>query len=477
LKNKVSHIFLILSLFIVGIAKGQEQSAIAKFMDNPEMRHAQVGFVFRELSTGSIIEEYSSQKSCTPASVTKLITTATGLEVLGPEFRFSTVIEYDGHIDEKGCLQGNLYIRGGGDPSLGSSAFKDSMFIQKWIAALQKIGILSVNGQIIADVSLYEKDPIPSLWIREDLGNYYGAGAFALSVFDNTVSITLKSSKKEGIPQVVNTFPNVGYVYENNLKIRNTKKDSIYVFGDPYSLNRSLYGTIRENQEKVTVKGDISNPPLFLAKYFQTKMKDAGIGVKGGVAVLFTKGEKKRKIIYTHYSPTLAEIIKETNVHSNNNYAEHLLKYLSLQKDSVASTEGGTKFVRSYWAAKGLDVSGLFMYDGSGLSPKDAICADFLCNILVYMNQKSSNAGTYYASLPIAGETGTVAPFLKNTSLKGQVHLKSGSFKNVQCYAGYVGKQDKQYAFCIMLNNFVGERKKTVGLVENLLTNIVDSIK
>jgi D-alanyl-D-alanine carboxypeptidase/D-alanyl-D-alanine-endopeptidase (penicillin-binding protein 4) len=191
----------------------------------------------------------------------------------------------------------------------------------------------------------------------------------------------------------------------------------------------------------------------------------------GKSEVEMQKATDSRIKLYTHYSPQLSEIIRMTNVHSNNNYAEHLLKHLALQRDSVATIDRALNFVYNYWKGKGIDVSGLFLYDGSGLSPKNAICADFICDLLAYMKQKSSYATTFYASLPVAGRNGTVASFLRSTTLNGKASVKSGSFKNVQTYAGYINKDGKDYVFCIIVNNFVGDRKKTVRLIEQLLAN------
>ncbi len=465
------HITLLFFVSFSFIIQGQTNNALKTFVADTSLRHAQISFTIRDVASNSAVISYNSQKSCTPASVTKLITTATALEILGPEYRFKTILETDGYVDPEGTLQGNLYITGNGDPTLGSKYFKDTIFIQTWISQLKEKGIRNIYGNIMADASLYDQQPVPVLWLREDLGNYYGAGVFPVAVFDNTTLISLKSKQSGSKPEIIKTFPDVGYFYENNLSVISCKKDNICVLGEPYNTQRTLQGTVRENQNIINVKGDISNPPLFLAQYFGEKLKEAGISINGQAEVSYTKPQEKRFIIYTHQSPPLSEIIKVTNVFSNNNFAEHLLKHLSLQKDSTANFDSALKLVRDFWMEKGIDVSGLFMYDGSGLSPKNAICADFITDILAYMKQKSSYVTTFYASLPIAGKNGTVEFFLKDTSLSGKVHVKSGSFRNVQCYAGYISKNNKEYVFCIMINNFIGERKKVVQLVEQLLNN------
>lgn len=471
-----SHFIVLFYFFLSFPFFAQKNAESTIFTNDSAFLYAHVGASFCEYNKKSIGFVLNSQKSHIPASLVKLITTATALELLSPDYRIKTSLESNGFVDEKGVLQGDLYIKGWGDPSLGSSFTKGENFIKTWISVLKEKGISSVNGRLIVDVSAYDKDPIPFLWLREDLGSYYGSGVFATSVFDNSYILSLKTEGIGSNSQIISEIPNVGYIYDNQFEIRSVKRDSAYIIGEPYSCNRLLSGVLRSNQEKLTIKGDISNPPLFLARYLVEKFSEEGLSVSGGYDVSFEKAQKT-SVIYVHYSEPLSELIRITNFFSNNNYAEHLLKHLSLQQDSVANYATALKIVRRFWADKGLDVSGLFLYDGSGLSPKNAVSPDFICNLLVYMRTKSAYSDVFYHSLPLAGQQGTVASFLKKTSLNGKVRLKSGSFKNVQCYAGYITENNKEYAFCVMVNNFVGERKKTVALIEDFLIETISEIK
>ncbi|MDR1761217.1 MAG: D-alanyl-D-alanine carboxypeptidase/D-alanyl-D-alanine-endopeptidase [Bacteroidales bacterium] len=435
------------------------QDALQTYLAHDAFKHATVGFELRELSTGKTISAHNPQLSCTPASVTKLITTATAIEVLGADYSFKTQLAIDGSIDSSGVLQGNLYIIGGGDPTLGSRFFpQSSNFIPAWIEAVRKAGITKIQGNILAKTSLYDLNPVPVLWLHEDIGNYYGAGVFALSWSDNTIAVTIENgdvTKEE--PEVIN------YVFSNNLQAG--IKDSIYFSGQPFIMQRTIYGTFRPNTTRVE-KVDMSNPPSILQMYVAEQFQEKGLPVQRSYFV----ESNEKTIIHTHHSPPLKEIIKQTSFTSNNNYAEHILKHLALQTDSVATFNGALQVQRNFWTKKGIDMSGVWLYDGSGLSPKNAITPAFVCDVLLHMKSNTN----FRNSLPVAGESGTVSKFLISTPLKGKVRVKSGSFRGVQSYAGYISHNEKEYAFCIMVNNFTGARAHVVKLIEQLLNSVVN---
>ncbi|MDR2962895.1 MAG: D-alanyl-D-alanine carboxypeptidase/D-alanyl-D-alanine-endopeptidase [Bacteroidales bacterium] len=426
------------------------QTAVQTFLAHPALKHATVGFELRELTTGKTIAAHNAQTACTPASVTKLITTATAMEILGSEYTFKTKLAISGNIDSVGILHGNVYIIGGGDPTLDSRYFPHNNVLPAWIAAIRSAGIVGIEGSVIAETSLYDTNPLPLMWLREDAGNYYGAGVFALSWADNTIGVTIENGK------ITAQSPNFGTVRN---ELQSGTKDSIYFYGEPFSAERSMYGTFRPGTTR-TEKMDMGNPPEFLRQYFTAQLQANGISVVGNQIA-----KSSKRVIYTTLSPPLKEIVKQTNFVSNNNFAEHLLKHLALQTDSIATLNAALHVQRTLWTKRGVDMSGVSLYDGSGLSPKNAMPAAFVCDILVKMKNNTS----FRNSLPVAGESGTVAKFLATTPLKGKVRAKSGSFRAVQCYAGYISQGGKEYAFCILVNNFTGARPVLVQQIEQLL--------
>jgi serine-type D-Ala-D-Ala carboxypeptidase/endopeptidase (penicillin-binding protein 4) len=163
-----------------------------------------------EAEKGKILIDYNSGVSLTPASVMKLITSAAAIELLGPYYTFKTKIGYTGKISKRwGRLRGNLIITGGGDPALGSKYFTDHYkdFITNWIGEIKKLGIKKITGKVITDDSYYDFLPVPGKWLWEDAGNYYGAGAYGLSVFDNLYEIHFKTLSDSTLPVIKKIFP------------------------------------------------------------------------------------------------------------------------------------------------------------------------------------------------------------------------------------------------------------------------------
>ena len=173
-------------------------------------------------------------------------------------------------------------------------------------------------------------------------------------------------------------------------------------------------------------------------------------------------------------SPPLSEIIKETNIHSNNGYAEQIFRYLALKKSTIASSTGAVQVVREFWKSKGLPVEQMFNYDGCGLSPLDAVSAQFFVDLLIYMKTISPNKEAFINSLPVSGKTGTLTNFLSKTRLQGKVHAKSGTISGVKSYSGYIEGNTKTYAFAILVNHADGTSKAVTRKIEDFLLSITE---
>ena len=154
--RKIKLILPFLLLTMVLLAK----NPVDDFINNPLLANANISLLVKDLATNKTICQYRPTNSSIPASTMKLVTTATALELLGPTFRFQTKLEIDGTLSSTGILNGNLYIRGGGDPTLGSEHLGDKDFLTKWVEEVKKAGIKKITGQIIADGSLYDNEGV-----------------------------------------------------------------------------------------------------------------------------------------------------------------------------------------------------------------------------------------------------------------------------------------------------------------------------
>jgi len=274
--------FFIISLASLTICSFSQEKSSETFLADSSLAHASVSLCVADTKTGEIILDYNSGISLTPASVMKVITSAAALELLGPSYTFKTAVGYTGTLNKRwGRLKGNIIIHGGGDPALGSKYFSDHYngFIANWVTEIKKLGIKKIKGRVIADDSYFDFLPVPSKWLWEDEGNYYGAGAYGLSVFDNTYEIHFKTLSDSSFPEIKDIIPEECKVQLSNFLIASGDDDDGNVFTAPYGNGGWLAGKIPVNQDDFVLKASITDPPLLLAKIVNEKLKASGIKI------------------------------------------------------------------------------------------------------------------------------------------------------------------------------------------------------
>lgn len=450
----------------------EENSALEHFLQQPALSNANISIYAKSMKTGRVLACHRSQNLVAPASTQKLITTTTALEMLGADFRFSTYLETDGKVDN-GVLKGNLYIRGTGDPTLGSQKVGDQMFLYKWVNALRRLGISKIEGQVIADASFFDGDAVNPQWIWEDIGNYYAAGQYALPYLDNTLNVQLRSAAIGSVAEVVKTLPYIeGLTFENHIRCTAITYDGAFVHGAPYSNTRYLVGSIPSNHGIFGVKGDIPNPPLLLATHFVERLRESHIEVIGGAGYITESTYPQRTLLYEHLSEPLSDIISETNIHSNNLFAEQIFRYLASKTAIPCTIQGSIDVIRNCWRNRGINLQNCFINDGSGLAPQDAVSAEILVQLLSFMLH-SKEREAFVESLPVAGESGTLQGFLAGTKLQGKVAAKSGTTSRIKSYAGYMSKSDDEIiVFAIIVNNANCKPKQVQTYIERFLLEL-----
>ncbi len=463
--------------------RAEMPGALRRFVERPIVRGASVSFVAKRVKDGKTLYSYEGDRQLTPASVMKTVTTATALELLGEDFRFETTVEYDGELRPDGVLDGNLYIRGGGDPTLNSSESatpRDSV-VDAWVEAVERAGIREITGAVVADARVFDTEGVSMKWLREDLGSSYGQGSYGLNIFDNRIALSLTSGAPGTTPRVTSVSPRVeGLTFRNYL--RAATKDSAYAVGFPFASERALYGTLPARRSGLYLGSDLPDPPLFVARYVNERLRDRGIRIRKRPTSMRIEAEagrettRPRRPIITTRSQPLREIARRLCVVSHNLYADALLKTLGRRSESELSSFGrGAQVVRAHWAAQGLDADALWMYDGSGLAVTDKVTAAFLCDMLTYMATRSRASEAFRQALPMVGRDGTVRRMLRDTDLDGRARLKGGSMSRVLCYAGYVDDSDDvRYAVAVMVNNYTGKTLAMRQAIEDLLLELFE---
>ncbi len=451
-----------------------ELSTTCTSVENAQgMDHASLGVCVLDVESGKTIFGHNSEKMLTPASTQKIVTTAAALGILGEDFRFETYIEHDGQISAEGVLDGNLYIRGGGDPTLGYERF-DGGIARKaqlaiWTEAIQALGIVRINGCIIGDDSAYDTQSVPRKWIWEDMGNYYGAGASALNFHENQYNIQFKTGVKEGDEtSILRVQPPMSQItFLNEVKTGATGSgDEAYVFAAPYSNYATTRGTVPPGGKEFTIKASVPDPALFAATQLEQALEKAGLSVdqsSTSARLIMVEGEyalsqpAERTEIHKQQSVPLSEIVFWANKKSVNLYCESMLKMIGKKVHGRGDSAYGLKAVKDYWLGRGINLNAFNIVDGSGLSPVNAVNTKNLCKVL-RASTKEIYYETFNTSLSVAGDPndkGSMRGMLRGTHGEANLRAKSGYIGGVRSYSGLVKcKSGKLLAFSTIVNHY-----------------------
>jgi len=462
-------------------AQNTIQKAINNFCSDEVFEYASISIDIVNLKTNQTVASHNPNKSLPSASTAKLFSSAAALEILGPNFKPKTRIYKDGYIDSTGKLVGNIWIRGGGDPSLGSKYFVSKSnkrkFLHIWKDEINQLGINTISGSIISDASEFGYKGAPDGWNWSDLGNYYGAGPSGLTIFDNTLNFKFNTSNTVNVPVTLSSIePNPpGLEFFSYINSSNRKGDNVYFYGSPSSDIIFASGTLPINRKDFLVKASLPNPEIQFAYEFEKILENNNISVlsdykSSRFSIENTASDKiynDKNLIYTHQGESLINIINYTNRNSVNLFAEHLISLIGYEKNKNGSTNNGVKTMNEFWSSK-FSTKGLYLKDGSGLSRSNAISAKHLTRLLIYMNTSKYNS-EYKSSLPITGINGTLKYLCKNQAAHNRIRAKSGSMSRVKSYAGYINsKTGKEYAFALIINNHTCNSKLLKQKIESL---------
>ena len=269
-----------------------------------------------------------------------------------------------------------------------------------------------------------------SSWLWEDLGNYFGAGASALSFHENTYSLFFKPGALGSEAKIVKTEPSIARLELKN-EVTTGPEDSgdqAWVFGSEFSFVQHVRGTIPAGVLEFSIKGMIPDPAVFCAELLESSLKQKGV-----VFHHQQKAPKEKKIFHITSSPSVEEIVYVTNQKSINLYAEHLLKQIGVQTSGEGTCASGLSGLKAFLEKKGVPTSGMLLSDGSGLSQKNLLTARQLTTFLRAM-KSSEHFSVFYDSL------GEVKP-----GVKGKSGFNGLNF----AFAGYKG----EIAFAIIINH------------------------
>ena len=475
------------------------QNKIEEILQDPALKGAVVSVCVESPQTGNLVN-IQSDKLLIPSSNLKLITTGVALKHFGRNYNFSTQLSYDGEIQDS-TLLGNLYIIGGGDPTLGSSdviAVKETELFERWKQAIHQAGIKKIQGRILADGRFLNGMKESPLWQFDDIGTYYGSGTSGLQWHENYISLKVTGGEFVGDSlQVEFVGPNTPWMdYRMHCSTgERGSGDRLYLYTNDESETAILTGTFGLGKPTKNLKVSNKFPERTCAYLFSEYLQQQGISHEGYGA--FDKIEKTQltspqnaRLLCLTPSPSLWEIAKSCNTESNNIYAETLLRILG--KDMCQNACYDSCYVALERVLKeigvecrdssGRKIDGIIM-DGSGLARHNLVSTSFLCDFLLAM-MKTDCYKDYLGTIPQPGLQGTVRPCLRliPSSERRRMRIKSGSMSGIQCYSGYAlpqAKSEKQetLVFSLIINNTTADSYQLRKITDAVLTAILEENK
>ncbi len=459
--------------------QSRAQEKVEKILEDRVFKPTNISFTAIDIEADTQVVNYRGDKMLIPASSLKLITTMTAIDKLGDDFTYTTRITHDGKIQADGTLVGNIYIEGSGDPTLGSTRISSVLSLENLLKYISKqiieFGITCIEGEIIADESIFDSFPVSPSWQWNDLGNYYASGAWGINVNENLYHLYFHKRGVIGAqPKIKFHSPTIPDIeFSNELKVDSAHTgDNAYIFGGPYTYKKRISGTIPQGKSTFSIKGSIPDPPKFLASQIAKQLRKENIFSDGHRTIFRnSKGKKNRKKICSIDSPPLRKIVELANEKSINIYCESLMKTIAKQSKMRGAGGAGIVVMERLLKKAGVDINGLHMEDGSGLSARNNVCSRLLAEtVAAYFDKFGEERMKEY--LPRTGE-GTVVSMFSGTSLAGRVWLKSGSMERVYSYTGFlINKKGKYISFSIIANGFTVKHKTMRPYLEKLIRQV-----
>jgi D-alanyl-D-alanine carboxypeptidase/D-alanyl-D-alanine-endopeptidase (penicillin-binding protein 4) len=239
---------------------------------------------------------------------------------------------------------------------------------------------------------------------------------------------------------------------------------------------RIITGELPINKDSFIVKGSILNPEQVLADYVKYELGKDSLLIIKGKTIIQHKSEinDALNLLMVYKSPTVSEIVEQTNLHSINLFAEMLLRHIDIKLNGNGTNISATQNLENYWQQQGLNKNNMNFYDGSGLSSYNLISAKQLVKVLQMVYNDSILFENFKPALPIAGKTGTLKRMFKKTSLTGKVYAKSGSMSGVRAYSGYIFTQNyhNPIIFSIIFNNYTAKSTSIKAKIQQLIVSL-----
>ncbi|MGB7553331.1 MAG: D-alanyl-D-alanine carboxypeptidase/D-alanyl-D-alanine-endopeptidase [Candidatus Korobacteraceae bacterium] len=522
-RNLAAFVVLLTSLAPVLVAannkadkKQTEEKKLAaeveKILSDPEAARGFWGINEVSVDTGKPIYALNQDKLFTPASNTKLFTTAAVFGLIGPDYRFKTTVETLGTLDKYGRLNSDLVVVGRGDPNLSGRTLPYNMHTERKTPPIQVLqsladqlvqqGLKYIDGDVVADDSYFVFERYGEGWSQDDLVREWGAPVSALTINDNVIFVNIMPADRPGERAFLNITPFPEYYKIDNRVMttpQGTGPRTVSINREPGSNQLTFWGNIPQDDSGFGEALAIEDPADFTARLFRQLLEERGVTIYGRARTHHTElastqtfsvtsmasggGDTTRPpnpaplVLASYQSQPVSQDLRVINKVSQNLHAELMLRLLGKEKGTSGSIQGGLEVLRGFLIRAGIKPEQFVFLDGSGLSRENLVTPDAVVAILLYCHQQPWGQ-LYEDTLPIAGVDGSLSERFRNMPVMGLVHAKTGSLAHVYSLAGYATTQRGEHiAFSIMTNNDNMPAKKALDTIDQIVERMVEDKK
>jgi D-alanyl-D-alanine carboxypeptidase/D-alanyl-D-alanine-endopeptidase (penicillin-binding protein 4) len=453
---------------------------LGRFFGAPEVDHVQWGVEVTSLRDGRTLYSLNGTRFMVPGSNQKLLTLAAAAARLGWGYRFTTRVLATGPIGADGTLDGSLVIVGDGDPTINPRHPDRWVAFDVWAAILRQQGVRAIAGDIIGDDNAFAEPGWGIGWAWDNLQYGYGAPTGALQYHENQVEVMVGPGMTQGTRAIITVSPpGSGIAIDNAVTTAAPGLPTTIDFARVPGRERlEVRGHIAAGARPVTQTASVGNPTELYVEAFRDTLRRQGIAVAGAARdiddLTMPPSRGGSREIIVDQSPPLSEIADPMMRWSRNGYAETLL-FAMAAPGEPATSERGLDAMRETFAAWGISPDAYLPRDGSGLSRYDYVSAAMLVQLLRRVAADPALDAVFRSTLPVAGQSGTLANRMNGTPAQGRVAAKTGSLSNVRGVSGYATTVDGEpLAFAILANNYRVPTREIDAIVDAALLRIVE---
>lgn len=465
----------------------------------PENARGFWGVEIADLESGRVIYAHDAERLFLPASNAKLFTTAAGLALIGPDYRFRTTIESSVKPDAAGRLAGDLVLVGRGDANLSGRQlpydrqterpYAPGYVLAQLADQLVAHGLRAVDGDVVADDSFFADERYASGWGEGDLQWEYGTAVSALAINDNVEFLNLRPGAAVGSPAVATLEPLANYyqIVNRLTTVSAGHARHVAVRREPGSRQVEVWGTIPRDDVGTSMALAVEDPASFAAQLLTEMLVQRGVVLHGqprarhaafaGVSAAAVhapiassqQSNARAVVLAEHVSLPLGEDIRVINKVSQNLHAEMLLRLLGRERGTAGSREAGLAVLHTFLAQAGVADDAVVLDDGCGLSRHDLVTPAALVTLLQYAARQPWGE-RFRESLPLAGVEGSLATRFATLPPTATLRAKTGSMEHVRSLSGYLTTAHRRrLAFSMLSNNQTLSGEQANAVLEEML--------